>query len=211
MDERQNRLWRFRSIFLSQYMEFAAAVRFLSLLPVPGSTQLFNKDEVAPRLVVGCEYFPLVGLLLALLLWLFVLILTPLVPQLVLAALLVATLVILTGGLHLDGLMDSCDGLFGGSTRERKLEIMRDNRVGSFGALAAICILLLKFALFASIKVHALPLALLIALPSARWAMVLALRVFPSARSTGLGAAFQQAVTTERFLLTGIVSLAIAL
>ncbi len=211
MDERQNRLWRFRSIFLSQYMEFAAAVRFLSLLPVPGSTQLFNKDEVAPRLVVGCEYFPLVGLLLALLLWLFVLILTPLVPQLVLAALLVAALVILTGGLHLDGLMDSCDGLFGGSTRERKLEIMRDSRVGSFGALAAICILLLKFALFASIRARSLPLTLLIALPSARWAMVLALRVFPGARPTGLGAAFHQVVTTKRLLLASIVALAIVL
>src|SRR6266567_7345167 len=211
MDERQNRLWRFRSIFLSQYMEFAAAVRFLSLLPVPGSTQLFNKDEVAPRLVVGCEYFPLVGLLLALLLWLFVLILTPLVPQLVLAALLVATLVILTGGLHLDWLMDSCDGLFGGSTRERKLEIMRDSRVGSFGVLGGACVLLLKFALFASVSRHALPLALLVALPSARWAMVLALRVFPSAIATGLGAAFHQAVTSEQLVLAGIVALAIVL
>ncbi len=211
MDERQNRLWRLRSAFLSQYMEFAAAVRFLSLLPVPGSTQLFNKDEVAPRLVVGCEYFPLVGLLLALLLWLLVLILTPLVPQLVLAALLVAALVILTGGLHLDGLMDSCDGLFGGSTRERKLEIMRDSQIGSFGALGAMCILLLKFALFASGSARFLPLALLITLPSARWAMVLALRVFPSARPSGLGAAFHQAVTTKRLLLAGIVALAIVL
>jgi len=178
---------------------------------MPGRTQLLDKDEVTTRLVVGCEYFPLVGLLLALLLWSLVLLLAPLVPQLVLAALLVAALVILTGGLHLDGLMDSCDGLFGGSTRERKLEIMRDSRVGSFGVLGAICILLLKFALFASLRVHALPLALLIALPSSRWAMVLALRVFPGARPTGLGAAFHQAVTTERLLLAGTIALAIVL
>src|SRR2546421_1957215 len=211
MEERPSRLWRFRSIFLSQYMEFAAAVRFLSLLPVPGSTQLFNKDEVAPRLVVGCEYFPLVGLLLALLLWLLVLVFAPLVPQLVLAALLVAALVILTGGLHLDGLMDSCDGLFGGSTRERKLEIMHDSRVGSFGVLGAACLLLLKFALFASLKSHNLPFALMMALPSARWAMVLALRVFPSARTTGLGAAFHRSITTKRLLVTGIISLSIVL
>ncbi len=209
--ERQNHFSPLRSVFLSQYTEFAAAVRFLSILPMPGRTQLLDKDEVTTRLVVGCEYFPLVGLLLALLLWSLVLLLAPLVPQLVLAALLVAALVILTGGLHLDGLMDSCDGLFGGSTRERKLEIMRDSRVGSFGVLGAICILLLKFALFASLRVHALPLALLIALPSSRWAMVLALRVFPGARPTGLGAAFHQAVTTERLLLAGIVALAIVL
>src|SRR2546427_3629673 len=203
--ERQNRFLRLRSVFLSQYKEFAAAVQFLSVLPVPGSTQLFNKDEVTPRLIIGCEYFPLVGLLLALLLWLLVLILAPLVPQLVLAALLVAALVILTGGLHLDGLMDSCDGLFGGSTRERKLEIMRDSRVGSFGVLGATCLLLLKFTLFASIASHSLPFVLLIALPSARWAMVLMLRVFPAARPSGLGAAFHHAVTTERMLVAGIV------
>jgi len=192
-------------------MEFAAAVQFLSVLPMPGSTQLFDKDKVTAGLVIGCEYFPLVGLLLALLLWLLVLVLAPLVPQLVLAALLVVALVILTGGLHLDGLMDSCDGLFGGSTRERKLEIMRDSRVGSFGVLGATCLLLLKFALFASVSAHALPLALLIALPSARWAMVLVLRVFPGARTTGLGAAFHQAITTERLLATGIIALAIVL
>src|SRR6266699_4901176 len=207
----QDLLASVRSEFLSQYMELVAAVRFLSVLPMPGRMQSLEKDETAPHLAVGSTYFPLVGLLLACLLWILVLLLTPLVPQLVLAALLVVALVILTGGLHLDGLMDSCDGLFGGSTRERKLEIMRDSRVGSFGVLGGACILLLKFALFASVSVHVLPLALLVVLPSARWTMVLALRVFPSARSTGLGAAFQQAVTTERFLLTGIVSLAIAL
>jgi adenosylcobinamide-GDP ribazoletransferase len=209
--QRQHHFSRLSHVFLSQYMEFVAAVRFLTVFPVPGSTRIFDKEEVTPRIVIGCEYFPLVGLLLALLLWLLVLLLAPLVPQLVLAALLVVTLVILTGGLHLDGLMDSCDGLFGGSTRERKLEIMRDSRVGSFGVLGAACILLLKFALFASLSAHSLPLTLLIALPSARWAMVLMLRVFPGARPTGLGAAFHQAVTTERLLVAGIVALAIVL
>ncbi|HEY6411299.1 MAG TPA: adenosylcobinamide-GDP ribazoletransferase [Ktedonobacteraceae bacterium] len=198
-------------MILSQYSEFVAAVRFLTVFPLPGNTPIFDKEAVTSRIVIGCEYFPLVGLLLALLLWLLVLILAPLVPQLVLAALLVVSLVILTGGLHLDGLMDTCDGLFGGSTRERKLEIMRDSHVGSFGVLGAACILLLKFALFASINVHSLPLALLIALPSARWAMVLMLRVFPGARPTGLGAAFHQAVTIERLLVAGIVALAIVL
>ncbi len=208
---KRNLLSKLGSVFLSQYRELVAAVRFLSVLPMPGSTQLFEKDGVAPRLVVGSAYFPLVGLLLACLLLLLVLVFTPLVPQLALAALLVVALVILTGGLHLDGLMDSCDGLFGGGTRERKLEIMRDSHAGSFGVLGVACIVLLKFALLASIRIHGLPLALLLALPSARWAMVLALRVFPSARPTGLGAAFHQAVTTEGLVLASIIVLAIVL
>src|SRR5690348_2754278 len=138
---RRNLFSYMRGVFLSQYREFVTAVQFLSILPVRGSAQLIDKDEVTPHIVVGCEYFPLVGLLLASLLWLLVLIFAPLVPQLVLAALLVTGLIILTGGLHLDGLMDSCDGLFGGHTRERKLEIMRDSHVGSFGVLGAISIL----------------------------------------------------------------------
>lgn len=192
-------------------MELIAAVRFLSVLPIPGSTRLFSSKDTAPRLLIGGEYFPLVGLLLGLLLWLLVLVFAPLVPQLVLAAQLVVALVLLTGGLHLDGLMDTCDGLFGGTTRERKLEIMRDSRVGSFGVLGGACLLLLKFALFASLRAHVFPLALLVTLPSARWAMVLSLRVFPSARSTGLGAAYRRAVTNERLLLAGIIAVAIVL
>ncbi len=208
---KRNLLLKLGSVFLDQYRELVAAVRFLSVLPMPGSTQLFDKDKAASRLVVGSAYFPLVGLLLACLLWFLVLVLTPLIPQLALAALLVAALVILTGGLHLDGLMDSCDGLFGGDTRERKLEIMHDSHVGSFGVLGGASILLLKFALLASLRVHALPLALLVALPSARWAMILALRIFPSARPTGLGAAFHKAVTTEGLVLASIIALAIVL
>src|SRR5260370_31477085 len=200
-----------KQLVLNQYRELVAAIRFLSVLPMPGSALLFDKDESTSSLVIGCEYFPLVGLLLALLLWLLVLLFGHLIPQLALAALLVVALVILTGGLHLDGLMDTCDGLFGGRTRERKLEIMRDSRVGSFGVLGAACVLLLKFALLASIPVQWLPLALLLILPSARWSMALALRVFPPARPTGLGSAYHRAVTTRRLLITGLIALLIPL
>ncbi len=200
-----------KQVLLKQYREFVAALRFLSVLPAPGSALLFESDETEPYLVIGCEYFPLVGLLLAVLLWLVMLLFSRLLPPLALSALLVVALVILTGGLHLDGLMDSCDGLFGGTTRERKLEIMRDSRVGSFGVLGALCTLLLKFALLASIPVQSLPTILLLALPVARWTMALVLHVFPPARPTGLGAAYHHAITTRRMLITGLVAFAIAL
>lgn len=200
-----------RSMLLGQYKEFVAAVTFLSVLPMPGRMQLFQHKDASPSRSVGSAYFPLVGLLLGLLLWLLVLVFAPLVPQFALAGLLVVALVLLTGGLHLDGLMDTCDGILGGATRERKLEIMRDSRVGSFGVLAGACALLLKFAFFASLGEHTLPLALLVTLPSARWAMVLALRIFPGARPSGLGATFRQAVTSERVALAGMIALVIVL
>jgi adenosylcobinamide-GDP ribazoletransferase len=194
-------LWLFE-----QYKELIAAIRFLSTVPIPGSAQLFQTDSANPRLVLGSAYFPLVGLLLALLLSILPLVLGPYVPPLVLAASLVIALVFLTGGLHLDGLMDTCDGIFGGAGRERKLEIMRDSRVGSFGVLGGVCLLLLKFALFASLDLHLLLWSLLLVLPVSRWAMVLAMRQFPSARSTGLGAAFRQTVSLRRLCVAARLS-----
>jgi adenosylcobinamide-GDP ribazoletransferase len=202
------------SWLLDQYAELLAAVRFLSILPLPGPPQRFETERgtaVSSRLIVGSGYFSLVGLLLGLLSSLLLLLLAPLLPHLAAAALLVVALVILTGGLHLDGLMDACDGLFGGRTRERRLEIMRDSRLGSFGVLAGICALLLKFAFFASLEAHALFIALLVVPSSARWAMVLALRIFPSARPTGLGATFHQTITPRRVALAGGIALLVAL
>jgi len=199
-----------KNLLLTEYMELVAAVSFLSVLPMPGRTRLFSRDAAAPPLI-GSAYFPLVGLLLGFLLYLLVLVFTPLIPQPALAGLLVVALALLTGGLHLDGLMDTCDGLFGGSTRERKLEIMRDSRVGSFGVLSGVCILLLKFAFLVSLREQALPSVLLVTLPSARWALVLVLRVFPGARPTGLGEAFRRSTTPERLILAGIMAAVIAL
>lgn len=201
------------SWLLQQYAEFVAAVQFLSIVPLPGPTQRFEIENNLPsslRLRLGSAYFPLVGLLLGLLLSL-LLPLDSLSPHLVLAALLVVALVLLTGGLHLDGLMDSCDGLFGGRTRERRLEILHDSRVGSFGVLGGTCVLLLRFALFASLERHALFVALLVALPCARWTMVLALHFFPAARATGLGVTFRQSVTKLHLIMAGSTAALIAL
>ena len=208
---RQNRRLVAASVhwLLDQYMELVAAVRFLSVLPLPEYPRHFDDATVPQR--VGSGYYPVVGLLLGLLLSLLVVVAGPHLPTLALAALLVVGLVLLTGGLHLDGLIDACDGLFGGATRERKLEIMRDSRVGSFGVLGAACVLLLKWSFLASLGSAHLIQALLITLPCARWTMVVALRAFPSARITGLGAAFRQAVTPGSLLQAGIAAMVIAL
>jgi adenosylcobinamide-GDP ribazoletransferase len=198
---------------LSQYKELVAAVRFLSTLPIPGSAQLFHTSgETETRLVIGSSYFPLVGLLIGVPVWLFTLVAGPYLSPLLLSALLMVFLILLTGGLHLDGLMDACDGLFAGRGRERKLEIMRDSRVGSFGVLGGVGVLLLKFALFASLtNIHQLALAFLLVLPVSRWAMVLAIYFFPSARPQGLGAAVRQVASRFHLILAGLLGLGIVL
>ncbi len=193
------------------YKKLVAATGFLSLLSLPGSRRLFAAESATTAPLTGGEYFPLVGLLLALLLGLLSRLLGLLTPQLVEAALLVVALTVLTGGLHLDGLMDSCDGLFGGRTRERQLEIMRDSRVGSFGVLAGACALLLKWACLASLSKNAILPILCVTLPSARWTLVLVLRVFPGARPGGIGASFRQDITQQKLALACVLALTIVL
>jgi len=194
-----------------QLKELVAAIRFLSILPIPGSAQLFDTEDEDADMIIGAAYFPFVGLLIALVLLALLLATSRFFPPLVLAAVLVVAQVVLTGGLHMDGLMDSSDGLFGGSSPERRLEIMRDSRVGSFGVLAGACVLLLKLALFATLRVYLLAQAVLMVLPAARWAMIMTVSLFPSARPTGLGAAFRQTLSVPRLVVAGITALIVVL
>lgn len=185
----------------------AAATAFLSRLSLPGSRRLLASEP----LLLGGEYFPLVGLLLALCLWFLLFLCSPWLSSLPLAALLVVGLVLLTGGLHLDGLMDTCDGLFGGLTRERQLEIMHDSRVGSFGVLGGASSMLLKFACLASARPEALPAMLLVTLPVARWSLVFVMKLFPDVRTDGLGVMFRRSLTPLTLLIASALLLLIVL
>jgi adenosylcobinamide-GDP ribazoletransferase len=110
-------------------------------------------------------------------------------PPLVGAGLAIATTLIATGCLHEDGLADTADGLFGGRDRERRLEIMRDSRIGTFGACALIMSLLLRAAALASLAGPGeVALALIAAHAGARAVMPAFLRLVPPARADGLAA-----------------------
>jgi adenosylcobinamide-GDP ribazoletransferase len=159
------------------------------------------------------SFFPLVGTILGLtlagldgllgLVW---------PPSFVNASLLVA-LILLTGALHLDGFIDTCDGLGGFKTPHERWEIMRDSRVGSFGVVGAICLLLLKYACLGSLA-GASRLGGLILMPVlSRWAVVCSIFSFPSARADGLGRMFKEQMSwpglTLATLVTAVVSLGI--
>lgn len=124
------------------------------------------------------------------------LILTLPLPPLARAALALAAWVIVTGALHLDGWADCCDAAFAPpmadpqATRERRLAILKDPHLGTFGAVGIVLLLLGKWSALA----YCGAAAPLLAAPIARWSMVLALRVHPPARATGLGSTFAGAV-----------------
>ena len=130
------------------------------------------------------------------------------------AALLVVLLLLLTRGLHIDGLMDVCDGLFGGTTPERRMEIMRDSRVGAFAVAGAVGVLLLKYGALVSLTSLASPgkeMALLLFPAVSRWTMVAALAAFPYARNHGLGSPFHQGTVFPATVLAALVATLIAI
>ena len=177
---------------LGMRRDLLQALRFLTRFPVPGPP-----DQRGPGEAMGA--FPLVGLVLGLSLAL----LDMLAALAGLGtggrdALLVASWVAATGGLHLDGLMDSCDGLFGGRDPEHRMAIMRDTHLGSFGVLGGACVLLLKFGLLGSLGSASRFEALLLAPVCGRWSLVLAAALFPPARPGGFGAAFRAGVSPKR-------------
>ena len=112
-------------------------------------------------------------------------------PPLVCAGLAVGALVIVTGALHEDGLADVADGFGGGATRERKLEIMRDSRIGAYGAAALALSLILRVAALSALLDHGLGAAaagLILAGAASRAAALAPLALLPAARADGLGA-----------------------
>lgn len=166
-------------------MGFFVALRFLTILPFP-----YRGDKPA-ELGRSVAYFPAVGLLLGLILAGLDQILGRLLPRAADDALLIGAMVFLTGALHLDGFMDSCDALFGGNTPEGRLELLKDPRVGAFGVAGAICLLLVKYAALSSLAPSVKPWALAIAPGIGRWAMAYAIYAYPYKPGPGMARAFK--------------------
>jgi adenosylcobinamide-GDP ribazoletransferase len=177
---------------------------FLTVLPFPSGPY----DRRA--LVAGVALFPVIGIALGAALGALGLALDLALPPSVTAVILLVAGVLATGGLHLDGLMDTADGVFGGATPERRLEIMRDSRVGSFGVLAGALALLAEYACLGQLTGMRRFVALVVALAMSRWALALALGVFPSARATGLGATFRADAGWRSIAVATVIAFALA-
>jgi adenosylcobinamide-GDP ribazoletransferase len=121
------------------------------------------------------------------------------------SVLLVALLALLTGGLHLDGLGDTFDGLGAGTDRERALRIMDDSHTGAFGLIAIVLVLFLKIHAIETIGVDR-PRALLAAPVLGRWSMVL-LGYRSRAAKAGLGSTFMEHLSTKRLFLATFITL----
>ncbi|MFC3843593.1 adenosylcobinamide-GDP ribazoletransferase [Paenibacillus sp. MAH-36] len=188
-----------------------AAFQFLTRLPIP--VQITYTDLVFRRSVI---FYPLAGGVIGLLLLLASEGLSLFLPPLLAAVLLLGLWVVLTGGLHLDGLMDTADGILSHRSREQMLEIMKDSRVGAMGVIVAVLHLLLKFALLYTLLesnqwdgATGMKGYLLLAIVPiwSRWFMTAAIQGWPYARKeSGLGSFFQ-GVTKWHVAISLIVAL----
>ncbi|MBQ7629905.1 MAG: adenosylcobinamide-GDP ribazoletransferase, partial [Selenomonadaceae bacterium] len=124
------------------------------------------------------------------------------------AAISFALPIIITGGIHCDGFIDSIDGLFSGREREKILEIMKDSRVGAFGAVSLVLLAALEIsALIELLKLSiAWSLAAIFSAPIiSRLMMVITIGKFPYARREGMGKAFAK-FTTRRTIIFAAVT-----
>ena len=169
-------------------MSFLAALRFLTSIPIPFRREDWDRPLSQQQFARSLVYYPLVGLIiggvLSGLYWLF----SNFLPLFLANALIVASLAFLTGGLHLDGLIDTFDGLAGGHrSPERRKQIMKTPDVGAIGGVAGIILILLKFAALASVPTSHIYIALVLMPVLSRWAMVYAVFQYPYGRESGMG------------------------
>ena len=127
------------------------------------------------------------------------------VPNLTSKSVVVAIWVAITGGLHLDGAMDTADGL-SVTDADRRLEVMKDSATGAFGAIAAIIILLLKVAALFDMSLP-IWLVLISAAGWARWGQVWAIAFYPYLRETGKGSFHKENLRLPQDILLGLLVL----
>lgn len=187
---------------------FWATLSFMSRLPVP---QRWSRGLEIEQYVRGIITFPLIGLLLGGLSGAVFFLIQPGGGLPIAAFACVLALALLTGGLHLDGLADTCDGVFSARSRERMLEIMRDSRLGTHGGLALIFILLGKVLVISELALrgHGMIPVMAGACVAGRSAVVLMMYRQRYAREQGMGNLFIGKVTSRQALITLALGLAL--
>ncbi|NQV57652.1 MAG: adenosylcobinamide-GDP ribazoletransferase [Rhodospirillales bacterium] len=163
---------------------------FLTRLPVPGS---WGTDEAAGKfsLAQASRFFGIVGLVVGII-GAAVLLLGAWagLPHLAASILALGAIALVTGGLHEDGLADTADGIGGASSRERRLEIMSDSRIGTYGVLALIFVIGLKAAALSSMtSASEAAITLFAAAAASRGFLPLFMHYLPAAKADGMSSA----------------------
>lgn len=165
----------------TELIRIATAATFLTRLPLVARWASPNPAELGR----STRWFPLIGVLVGAIGGLAYLAAATVWSREVAALIALAVMVLSTGAFHEDGWADTFDGLFGGWTAERRLEIMRDSRIGTYGALALLLLLLGKWQALAALSPAAAVVVLIAAHAMARWSTLPLARALPYVREGG--------------------------
>lgn len=191
---------------MQQLRLFFIAVQFFTRLPIPRWVG-FEQEWLHH----ASRYFPLVGVVVGAIAVAVYAAAALVFPAPVAAVLSTVATIYATGAFHEDGFADTCDGLGGGMTRERVLEIMKDSRVGAYGAIGIVCMLLAKCASLAMLPPSSAIGALLLAHPLSRLAATSLIWRMEYARAEGKAKPLAERMTTAEFAIaSGSVAVAAA-
>jgi adenosylcobinamide-GDP ribazoletransferase len=187
---------------MQQVRLFFIALQFFTRLPVPAWVGF-----EASWLQHASRYFPLVGCVVAAIAAGVYYAAALVFPAPVAAVLSTAASIYATGAFHEDGFADTCDGLGGGYTRERALEIMKDSRVGAYGAIGIVCMLAAKCTTLAMLPPSTAIAALFLAHPLSRLAATALIWRMDYARSEGKAKPLAQQMSTGEFTIATVTAL----
>jgi adenosylcobinamide-GDP ribazoletransferase len=178
---------------------FLIAIQFLTRLPVPGQLQV--SEETLGK---ATKFFPLVGVVVgacaALTFWL----LQHMLPRSAAALGAIIFAAFITNGFHEDGLADTFDGFGGGWTKEQALEIMRDSRIGTYGALALVFLTLGKYSFLSSLAPGQSWRWLIVAHTASRWTVLPLCAWLPYARAEGQGKIVAKRIGTAEIFIGSV-------
>ncbi|MFH1638957.1 MAG: adenosylcobinamide-GDP ribazoletransferase [Chloroflexota bacterium] len=177
----------------------------MTIIRVPG-----RRDDSPENLGRSVAFFPVAGGMIGLALAGFGAIIYYLFPASVASVLIIVFLAVVTGGLHLDGLIDTCDGIGGHHTINERWRIMRDSRVGAFGVIGAVLIILLQYASLNILPDGIMPRVLVLMPVISRWGMVYAIWAYPYAHPDGLGRIFKDKAGLRGFIFATFTTLGVA-
>nr|WP_314547512.1 adenosylcobinamide-GDP ribazoletransferase [uncultured Massilia sp.] len=181
---------------MQQIRLFFIALQFFTRLPIPAWVGF-----EASWLQHASRYFPLVGCVVGAIAASVYFTAALVLPAPVAAVLSTAASIYVTGAFHEDGFADTCDGLGGGMTRERVLEIMKDSRVGAYGAIGIVCMLAAKLTLLASLPPALAVAALCLAHPLSRLAATSLIWKLDYVRGEGKAKPLAQQMSTGEFAI----------
>ncbi|MCK0143810.1 adenosylcobinamide-GDP ribazoletransferase [Aliiroseovarius sp. F20344] len=191
---------------IAQFADIPSAIGLLTRLPIR-----VNTDQATQRAALSAWAWPLAGVIPAIIAWVLAMAAAGLGLPIYFASILaVLGQVMVTGALHEDGLADVADGFWGGFDRARRLEIMKDSRIGAYGVIALILSLGLRItALAAVLEGTYVVQALIVASVSSRLPMVLLMASLPNARGNGLANQVGRPSAATAWLSSSITALVV--